>query len=84
MILLFLILFFLEFCKKIKLDKWDGVLIGGVFLMMVIIVGGLLYGLLDFLKVVMDIVYLGKWVSLGGDMFKCDILLFLINWKMLF
>lgn len=84
LILLFLILFFLEFRKKIKLDKWDGVLIGGALLMTAIIVGGSLYGSLDSLKAVMDTAYPGKRVSLGGDMPKRDILLFLTNWKMPF
>ncbi|MFP7309827.1 hypothetical protein SFC81_19920, partial [Enterococcus faecalis] len=84
LILLFLILFFLEFREKIKLDKWDGVLIGGALLITAIIVGGSLYGSLDSLKAVMDTAYPGKRVSLGGDMPKRDILLFLTNWKMPF
>ena len=56
-------------------------LIGGALLMTAIIVGGSLYGSLDSLKAVMDTAYPGKRVSLGGDMPKRDILLFLTNWK---
>ena len=52
--------------------------------MTAIIVGGSLYGSLDSLKAVMDTAYPGKRVSLGGDMPKRDILLFLTNWKMPF
>ena len=40
--------------------------------------------LIDSLKAVMDTAYPGKRVSLGGDMPKRDILLFLTNWKMPF
>lgn len=47
--------------------------------MTAIIVGGSLYGSLDSLKAVMDTAYPGKRVSLGGDMPKRDILLFLTN-----
>ncbi len=77
--IIFLILFFLEFRKKIKLDKWDGVLIGGALLMTAIIVGGSLYGSLDSLKAIMDTVYPGKRVSLGGDMPKRDIFVIFFN-----
>ena len=52
--------------------------------MTAIIVGGSLYGSLDSLKAVMDTAYPGKRVSLGGDMPKRDVLLFLTNWKMPF
>ena len=46
--------------------------------MTAIIVGGSLW-LMDSLKAVMDTAYPGKRVSLGGDMPKRDILLFLTN-----
>lgn len=84
LILLFLIAFFMEFRHKIKIDKFDGLFISGAILITVIIVGGSIYLSWDSLITVMNTVYPGNRVSLGGEFAKKDIFLFLTNWKMPF
>lgn len=84
LILLFLIAFFLEFRKKIRLDKMDGLIIGGALLLTGLIVGLSLYNSLDALKAVTNTAYPGKRISLGGDIPKRDIFFFLMNWKLPF
>ncbi|GGC99169.1 DUF7657 domain-containing protein [Enterococcus wangshanyuanii] len=84
LILLFLLGFFFEFRKKVKLDKFDGLFIGLAVLMTGIIVGVSLVTSWDSLIRVMHTIYPGNRVSLGGDFAKKDLFNFLVNWKMSF
>lgn len=84
LIILFLVVFFLEFRKQIKFDRFDWLFIGGALVATGLIVGLSLYGSLDSLKAVLNTAYPGKRLSLGGDIPKRDIFLFLTNWKMPF
>ncbi|MEI5994932.1 YfhO family protein [Candidatus Enterococcus mansonii] len=84
LILLILIGFFLEFYKKIKLDKFDGLFIGGAVIATCVILGVSIRSSWESLFLVMNTVYPGKRVSVGGEFPRKDILLFLTNWKMPF
>ncbi|MCA5013085.1 MULTISPECIES: hypothetical protein [unclassified Enterococcus] len=84
LILLFLLGFFFEFRKKVKLDKFDGLFISLAVVMTGIIVGVSLVTSWDSLMRVMHTIYPGNRVSLGGDFAKKDLFNFLVNWKMSF
>ncbi|OTN87988.1 hypothetical protein A5819_000438 [Enterococcus sp. 7E2_DIV0204] len=84
LILLFLIAYFLEFRYKIKLDKFDTLFIGLAIFITSLIVGVSLITSWDSLISVMNTVYPGKRMSVGGAFSKKDIFLFLTNWKMPF
>lgn len=84
LILLFLLGFFFEFRKKVKLDKFDGLFISLAVVMTGIIVGVSLVTSWDSLIRVMHTIYPGNRVSLGGDFAKKDLFNFLVNWKMSF
>ncbi len=84
LILLFLIAYFLEFRYKIKLDKFDTLFIGLAIFITSLIVGVSLITSWDSLMSVMNTVYPGKRMSVGGAFSKKDIFLFLTNWKMPF
>ncbi|MBO0470851.1 hypothetical protein JZO66_09860 [Enterococcus sp. DIV0242_7C1] len=84
LILLFLLGFFFEFRKKVKLDKFDALFISLAVVMTGIIVGVSLVTSWDSLMRVMHTIYPGNRVSLGGDFAKKDLFNFLVNWKMSF
>jgi hypothetical protein len=84
LILLFLLGFFFEFWKKVKLDKFDSLFIGLAVGLTGVIVGVSLLTSWDSLIRVMHTIYPGNRVSVGGDFAKKDIFLFLTNWKMSF
>ncbi|WYJ87928.1 hypothetical protein A5866_003054 [Enterococcus sp. 12C11_DIV0727] len=84
LILILLIGFFFEFYKKVKLDKFDALFIGGAITATCLIIGISIYSSWESLLLVMNTVYPGKRVSVGGDFPRKDILLFLTNWKMPF
>lgn len=84
LILLLLIGFFFNFYKKIKLDKFDGVFIGGAVVATFVILGVSIRSSWESLLLVMNTVYPGERVSVGGDFPRKDIFLFLTNWKMPF
>lgn len=84
LILLFLLGFFFEFYKKVNIDKFDGLFIGGAIVATCLILGISIRSSWESLVLVMNTVYPGKRVSVGGEFPRKDILLFLTNWKMPF
>ncbi len=84
LILGFLVCFFWEFYRKIKLDRWDFIFIGGAVIATITILGISIMSSWDSLLAVMHTYYPGKRVSLGGELAKTDVFLFLTNWKMPF
>lgn len=84
LILFFLIGFFIEFRKKVKLEKWDIAVIGTTVAVSCVIIGSSIYISWDSIKLVMNTAYPGLRLSVGGFLDRKQVLLSLSNWKMPF
>lgn len=84
LILLFLVAFFIEFRRKVTLDKFDTLFIGLAVLLTGLVVGVSLVTSWESLMGVMHTIYPGNRMSVGGLLPKKDVFLFLTNWRMPF